>query len=241
MGIRLPRILAALALSGLASCASVSVAKMRHTIPPQEGPRKSPDGILVRPFVVSDGVLRVDREGEDLERFKKDLRSRTAREIVTRLNKHVAPARVLAEGDALPQGNYWLVTGEFQRVHQGSRLLRSVVGFGSGRTRMDTAVSVYELSQPEPREFLQLETTGGSNISQGVLGVLAFPVSGPMAFLSLANAVDGLRSGVTFDSRRTAREIAATLSEYLHKRRALVGKKPIKPKRLGELPELLPE
>jgi hypothetical protein len=53
--------------------------------------------------------------------------------------------------------------------------------------------------------------------------------------------VDGVRSGVTFDTKRTARETTAVLSEYLQKRRALVGKKPIKPKRLGQMPEMLPE
>jgi len=225
----------------LASCASVSVEKMRHTIPPQEGPKIAPDEILIRPFVVSNEALRVDRDSEELEEFKKELRDRLAQQTAERFKKHVANARVVAAGDTLPQGNFWLVSGEFQRVNQGSRLLRSVVGFGSGGTKMDTVVRVYDLSQKEPREFLTFETTGGSNVSQGVLGVLTFPVGGPMAFMSLANAVDGVRSGVTFDTKRTAREITATLSEYLHKRRALVGKKPIKPKRLGEVPELLPE
>ena len=225
----------------LASCASVSVEKMRHTIPPQEGPKIAPDEILIRPFVVSNEALRVDRDSEELEEFKKELRDRLAQQTAERFKKHVANARVVAAGDTLPQGNFWLVSGEFQRVNQGSRLLRSVVGFGSGGTKMDTVVRVYDLSQKEPREFLTFETTGGSNVSQGVLGVLTFPVGGPMAFMSLANAVDGVRSGVTFDTKRTAREITATLSEYLHKRQALVGKKPIKPKRLGEVPELLPE
>ncbi len=241
MEVHLLRIFAALSVLALASCASVSVEKMRHTIPPQEGPRRSPDGILVKPFVISDEVLRVDRAGGDLEEFKEDLCDRLALQIAERLKTHVAPARVIAGGDTLPQGNFWLVTGEFQRVNQGSRLLRSVVGFGTGGTKMDTVVHVYELSGAEPREFLTFETTGGSNVSQGILGVLTFPVGGPMALTSLANAVEGVRSGVTFDTKRTAREISAVLSEYLHKRRALVGKKPIKPKRLGEIPELLPE
>jgi hypothetical protein len=241
MQFRLIRIFAVLAALALASCASVSVEKMKHTIPPQEGPKKSPDEILIRPFKVTNETLRVDRDSEELEKFKKELRDRLAGQTAEALKKHVAPSRVVAEGDALPHGNFWLVTGEFQRVNQGSRALRSIVGFGAGGTKMDTVVRIYELSQGEPREFLNFETTGGSNFSQGVLGVLTFPVGGPMAFMSLANAVDGVRSGVTFDTKRTARETAAALSEYLQKRRALVGKKPIKPKRLGEMPELLPE
>ena len=241
MQFRLMTIPAAVSLLALAACSSVSVEKMKHTIPPQEGPKKSPDAVLIRPLKVTNEALRVDRDSEELEEFKKQLRERLARQTAERFNKHVAPARVVRDGDALPTGNYWLVTGEFQRVNQGSRALRSIVGFGAGGTKMDTVVRVYELSQAEPREFLTFETTGGSNFSQGVLGVLTFPFGGPMALMSLANAVDGLRSGVTFDSKRTARETAAVLSDYLQKRRALIGKKPIKPKRLGGIPELMDE
>lgn len=241
MPISLTKIFAAVAMLSLASCSSVSVEKVRHAIPPQEGPKKSPDEILVKPFRVTDEVLRVDRESEELENFKKDLSDRLARETAEALTKHVAPARVLAAGETLPRGNVWLVTGEFQRVNQGSRALRSIVGFGAGGTKMDTVVRIKDLSPPEPLEFFNFETTGGSNFTQGVLGVLTFPVGGPMAFMSLANAVDGVRSGVTFDTKRTAREISAVLSEYLHKRRALGDKKPIKPKRLGGIPELMEE
>jgi hypothetical protein len=241
MPITRSKIFAALAMLSLTSCSSVSVEKMRHAIPPQEGPKKSPDEILVRPFKVTNEALRVDRESKELEEFKTELCDRLARQTAERLKKHVAPARVVAECETLPRGNVWLVTGEFQRVNQGSRALRSIVGFGAGGTKMDTVVRIYDLSQGEPREFLNFETTGGSNFSQGVLGVLTFPVGGPMAFMSLANAVDGVRSGVTFDTKRTARETTAVLSEYLQKRRALVGKKPIKPKRLGQMPEMLPE
>ncbi len=123
MQIRLIRISAALAMLLLASCASVSVEKMRHTIPPQEGPKIAPDEILIRPFVVSNEALRVDRDSEELEEFKKELRDRLAQQTAERFKKHVANARVVAAGDTLPQGNFWLVSGEFQRVNQGSYTL----------------------------------------------------------------------------------------------------------------------
>jgi hypothetical protein len=61
-----------------------------------------------------------------------------------------------------------------------------------------------------------------------------------MALTSIFNAVDGIRSGVSFDTMRTAHEIAATLSDYLHQRDALGNKPYIKPKRLGEVAIHLP-
>lgn len=225
----------------LAACASVSVEKTHHPVGPEGGPNRMPDEILIRPFEVPESALRVDRDGEDLEKFRENLGDYMAQQLARRLTRHVAPARVVAAGDALPQGNFWLIEGKFERVNQGSRLLRSTIGFGSGGTKMEVAVRVHDLTGSEPLEFFHVETTGGSNISQGISGVVLFPFSGPMALTSLANAIDGVRSGVSFDAQRTAKEITATLSEYLHNRRALAGRPQLKPKRLGQMPDLIPD
>ena len=222
----------------LASCASVSVDNIRQTS--ANPPVSAPDEILILPFAWNEDGLRVDRKGKDFETFRAELQARLNRHLIKKLGTHVAPARVISTEDSLPQGNYWLLTGRFARINQGSRLLRSTLGLGAGGTKMETIVVVQDLSGKVPNKFLAFETTGGSNISQGIGGIATLPVSGPMALTSLFNAVDGIRSGVSFDTMRTAHEISATLSNYLHERDAL-GKKPhIKPKRLGEVPIHLP-
>jgi hypothetical protein len=222
----------------LTSCASVSVDNIRQTS--ANPPVTAPDEILILPFAWNEDGLRVDRKGKDFETFRAELQARLNRHLIKKLGTHVAPARVVSPEDALPQGNYWLLTGRFARINQGSRLLRSTLGLGAGGTKMETIVVVQDLSGKVPNKFLAFETTGGSNISQGIGGIATLPVSGPMALTSLFNAVDGIRSGVSFDTMRTAHEISATLSNYLHERDAL-GKKPhIKPKRLGEVPIHLP-
>ena len=222
----------------LASCASVSVDNIRQTS--ANPPVTAPDEILILPFAWNEDGLRVDRKGKDFETFRAELQTRLNRHLIKKLGTHVAPARVISTEDGLPQGNYWLLTGRFARINQGSRLLRSTLGLGAGGTKMETIVVVQDLSGKVPNKFLAFETTGGSNISQGIGGIATLPVSGPMALTSLFNAVDGIRSGVSFDTMRTAHEISATLSNYLHERDAL-GKKPhIKPKRLGEVPIHLP-
>jgi hypothetical protein len=222
----------------LASCASVSVDNIRQTS--ANPPVSAPDEILILPFAWNEDGLRVDRKGKDFETFRAELQTRLNRHLIKKLGTHVAPARVISTEDSLPQGNYWLLTGRFARINQGSRLLRSTLGLGAGGTKMETIVVGQDLSGKVPNKFLAFETTGGSNISQGIGGIATLPVSGPMALTSLFNAVDGIRSGVSFDTIRTAHEISATLSNYLHERDAL-GKKPhIKPKRLGEVPIHLP-
>jgi len=230
-------LVAALTFS-LASCASVSVDNIRQTS--AKPPLTAPDEILIVPFALNESDLRVDRKGRDFENFREELQARFNRHLIKKLAPHVAPARVVLPGDTLPRGNYWLLTGRFARINQGSRLLRSTLGLGAGGTKMETIVTVQNLSGPAPDKFLAFETTGGSNISQGIGGVVTLPVSGPMALTSLFNAVDGIRSGVSFDTMRTAHEISATLSDYLYERNALGKKTHLKPKRLGEVPVNLP-
>jgi len=216
------------------SCASVSVRDVVRLEP--EPPSQIPEKVFVVPFTYTERELRVDRDGAPLENLKFELREFMTRNLIRRLPKYVAPAKAIAANAPLPRGNYWLLRGNFDRVYQGSRLLRSVVGLGTGATLMDTTVVVYDLSGPLPRPFLRIVTTGGSNISPGVLGIGTFFVSGPMALTSVFNALDGVRSGITFDTIRTTREINAALSEYLYQRGAIPFAKAAGPKRLGKFP-----
>ena len=102
---------------------------------------------------------------------------------------------------------------------------------------MDTTTVVYDLSGPYPKPFLRIVTTGGSNISPGIGGVATIFLSGPMALTNLFNVVDGARSGITFDTVRTTREVNAVLSEFLYQRGAIPHRKEAGPKRLGKLPD----
>jgi len=226
--------LSAAGLLLLSSCASVSVRDVVRLEP--NPPSRPPKKVFVTPFSFSHGETRVDRSGADLENFKFNLRELMTRNLVLRLPKYVAPAEAVAETAPLPRGNYWLIRGSFDRVYQGSRLLRSVVGLGAGATRVETTVVVYDLSGPIPRPFLKITTTGGSNISPGIGGVATFFISGPSALTSLFNVVDGIRTGLTFDTIRTTREVNAAMSEYLYQRGAIPYKKAAGPKRLGQFP-----
>jgi hypothetical protein len=218
----------------LCSCASVSVKKIElRTARP---PTKAPARILVKPPTFYDPGLRVDRSGSKLEAFKYELQEKFTRNLVRRLSKHVSPAQAVAATAPLPRGNYWLITGRFDRINQGSRLLRSILGFGAGGTRLDMSVVVYDLSKTTPRSILLIETTGGSNATPGAIGTAAYFVTGVAALFSTGNLLEGVRSGLTFDTLRTAREIAASLSEFLFDRGALSPEMAIRPRRLRNSP-----
>lgn len=224
------RFLGLVALFGCAAgCASVSVDDFRMH---QRGLEK-PEKILVAPFEFSPGALRVDRTGGELEEFGYVLQRSLSRELRDRISRHVAPAAELLPSEARPNGPYWLVTGRFVRVNQGSRLLRSTLGLGAGGTKMEAIVNVYDLRGVEPARIMSFETTGGSNISPGIGGIVTVPVSGPMALTSLFNAFEGVRSGVTFDTERTAREITATLSRSFADEGWVSKDKALRPKTPG--------
>ena len=98
----------------------------------------------MKPPEFYDAAVRVDRSGARLEAFKHEMGERFTRRLVRRLSRHVAPAEAVAATAPLPRGNFWLIVSRFDRIDQGSRMLRSVVGFGAGN-KAETSVVVYDL------------------------------------------------------------------------------------------------
>lgn len=221
-----------LAAALLSSCASVSVKKTERLV--ETSPDRLPDKIFVRPLEFNEANLRVDRGGENLKRFKFELQEKFTRNLVKRLAQNVAPAQAVAATAPLPRGNYWMVTGRFDRVYQGSRLLRSVFGFGAGGTKLETTITVHDLSGKKPKAFFLVETTGGSGASPGAIGTAGYFVTGVTALGSLSNAIEGVRAGLTFDTIRTTREVNAAISEYLLQQKVISEEEALAPKRLGK-------
>lgn len=212
----------------LSGCASVSV--KREVFQEGSKPPAIPEAIYVRPFVLQG--LRVDREGEDLTAFKSEFQAGFSRMLTERLSKYIAPARAIGAAEAVPRGNAWLIEGEFYRVHQGSRALRAVVGWGLGGTKMDCVVRVYDLRSKREEPLAVIETTGGSNAEPGAL------FGGPFGAVPRL-VLTSVNSGVTPDTRRTARMITAALFEYLARGNSALPAGSLRAKRLGEVPGLL--
>jgi len=226
------RFLLAASLLTLSGCASVGVG---NVFSKGDGQKKLPARIYVQEFKSPHDSFRVDREGNNLTTFIAVEKLALAHAIVDQLNKYVAPAEVLVEGKVPPRGNFWLVTGIYDRVNQGSRALRTIVGFGAGGTKLETRVQVFSVTGKKPSQFLSLLTSGGSGIAPGAWAAFtpagAFSVPG-----AVANAGGASLGGLSIDRKRTAREIAATISEYCFQHGLIPERKMRRPKRLGELP-----
>ncbi len=228
------RFLFAVSLVALTGCASVGVG---NVFSKGEGPKKLPARIYVQEFKAPFDNFRVDRDGKDLTTFIAAEKLALAQGIVEQLNKYVAPAEVLKPGKVPPRGNFWLVAGTYDRVNQGSRVLRTIVGFGAGGTKLETRVQVFADSGKESTQFLSLLTSGGSGLAPGAWAAFtpagAFSVPG-----AVANAGGASLGGISIDRKRTAREIVATISEYCFQHGLIPERKTRRPKKLGELPFL---
>jgi hypothetical protein len=218
--------LLALAMSG---CASVSVKESEF--PPTSQKPTLPTQIFVRPFVISPDALRVDRKGEKLRQFEQELSDQFADKLAQRLGKYIAPAHKVTPAATIRAKNVWLVEGQFDRVNQGSRLLRSVIGLGAGGTKTETTSFVYRIDGSKKQLIAKIQTTGGSNATPGAM------FSGPLGAAPRL-IVTAATAGLTADASRTARMITATLSEYLADAGEPLPARALKPKRLGEFPDL---
>lgn len=214
----------------MASCASVSVSE---TIRP--GPPKKvvlPAKIYIKNYEINEAGFDVDREGESLRKFKWQTADRLSRMLRRQIRRRIAPATVISKAAPLPQENAWLITGRFERVEQGSRALRTVVGFGAGATRMETATFVYDLRKPDPGgPILVIRTQGGSNQMGGLIGT----VLGFNPFLFGLNVLGNLQHGLVWDSNRTSREITAAMSEFLYQQGAISEDEAYAAKKSGRL------
>jgi hypothetical protein len=171
----------------------------------------NPPHIYLAPFDTSTGKWMVGRQGVDLVNFKEDFQTNFLHQLQTRLSK-LAPTDARWVNDLPDHG--WLVSGEFITVNQGSRALRTAIGYGMGETTLQTNVYVYDLDVSKTQYVLAFRTgvpdpknnTGaGSGSAPAGVGALGDPVSTGM----------GLGSGLKLDTTRTCREIAAVLAQYM--------------------------
>ena len=211
----------------LTSCASISVQPGSEYATPQM-PRK----IYVMTFSTQHGEFNVDREGAELKTFKKDLQNVLQAAQVADLSHRLVTAQPAPKHPWDHQENAWVITGEFVKVNQGSRFLRTAIGFGAGGTKMEATVQVYDLSEAGHRPFLVFSTTGGSNAEPGAITSIATdPLD--LAVQIALSGVSGFSHGLTEDTKRTAREVTAELSDYMYRSRWIPEDKWIQPKTLG--------
>ena len=215
-------------------CASVSISNIeRQGIPP----KALPQIIYIQEFSFPSSDFNVGREDESLEKMIQSEKHALVIELSKQITKRVAPCAVLKKNEPLPKGDYWLLRGNYVQVYQGSRALRILIGFGAGKTTMETDAVFSTLATAKPSPFLLLKISGGSGIAPGVVGAMN-PAGALSLFGALGNALGASLGGLSADRNRSAREIAAALSEYCCEQNILPRSRLRRPKLLRKPPPL---
>ena len=212
-----PVLLMGLALAG---CSSVSVLQEKENA--SLAPSSGPPALYVQTFEVRRGAEFDAAAAKPDEDPREKVADTVAEGILSRAAELVAPGKMLDAEAELPAEGL-LVKGKILRVRQGSRALRIGVGFGAGRTRLETSVRVFNLAASRTEPWLRFETTGGSNMEPGLVGALVpSPVSIPIAASVAAGVVGGAvtagavgMKGITQDAVRTGRVITTAVHDKL--------------------------
>jgi len=205
----------------LVSCASISVDESTESVR-----QHKPELVYVMNFSTEHSDFEVDRNGDTLSNFKRNLQLMLRAGIVADVTDKLVPTVAETNIDNTRSRNAWLVRGEFTTVKQGSRFLRSAIGFGAGGTKLETRVEIYDLAENPGTPFLTFTTSGGSNAEPGaILALTTDPVQ-----LAIGG-VSGAAHGLSEDAARTAREITAEISNYMYNRGWISADERIEPKR----------
>lgn len=144
----------------LGGCGSASItpkvdtAMYRRLVPPLV--------IHVQPFDTTGGVWE---GGASAQNVRGEIRDALARELVARLGE-IAPAQLHRGLQPPPDG--WLVTGKFVHVSAPRWNSLGPVGFGHGKSKFITEVSVYDLAESATDPILVFATTDGTGHKIGV-------------------------------------------------------------------------
>jgi hypothetical protein len=115
-------------------------------------------GILERPQ---------KREQQDPAAQAKKLVDTMSESIVSDLQKAGYKAQRLASGETKPSTGAW-VHGVFTQADEGNRLHRAVIGFGSGKAKMELFVTLTDLARPE-KPLYEATTEGDSKDKPGAV------------------------------------------------------------------------
>jgi hypothetical protein len=201
-------LLAMSAAAALCSCASVTV-RDSGAASTGDKPAGPPKRIYVVPFSTAKASVKEHPMRKNPGQLRNEAQTIGAKSLVDELSKSIAPA-VLVKSPAAAGNDGWIVTGDFTKLDEGSRILRMAIGLGAGSTKVETAVAV-RASARARSPFLSFTTKGTSGSTPGA-------ATNPIPFSSAPTALLQGQQGITDDSKRTARMITSRIADYMRQR-----------------------
>ena len=214
-----------------AGCASATVTPERVAAPVKPS---RPQFIYVRNFAVvpedvkeSHGLIsQAERKFSSTPQQQRELEigHAAAKELSDRLAKDLRSLGFPVEeqtGEVPPKGDVLLVEGQFLKIDQGAATRRVIIGFGVGKSTLDTQVRVYRISGKSRQKVLEFTTHADSGKLPGTaltMGAGAVATGGTsLAGEAAAGGVAGGKAylgRVNYLADKTADQVKAYLSHY---------------------------
>jgi len=119
--------------------------------------------------------------------------------------------------DNSPKSGIW-VTGQMTEEHEGSRALRTLVGLGAGKTKLDTKTFVYNLDKSKKTPWLTIWASGHSGREPGAIfsampsPILAFNILGAVG--TAGTIINHSNKGLTQDAKRSGKVIGKEIQKH---------------------------
>jgi hypothetical protein len=146
--------------------------------------------------------------------------NRLTADLATEISKLGLPAQPATRDTYVPP-NSLLIAGYFVDVDEGNRAERLVIGFGAGKSKIDTQVQVLQPSGGTYRTVLEFKTHAdsgdmpGAAVTMGAGAAAQGAVTGGMAAANVAfGGAKAYRSGIDSMIDRTADRATEYLSQF---------------------------
>ena len=217
--------------TSLGGCATATVTPVTAFEPAKQS---KPTLIVVSDFSVSPSEVKqshgvISKTERKLskssdEENETEIGQATAKELSSRLVHDLQQKGLRAEPQAKDppnQDDFLLIAGHFTSIDQGAALQRVMIGFGAGKSSLDTNVIVYRVSSGVQRELLAFTTHADSGKIPGTAlmlgaGAAATGGVGLIGAAAAGAAVGGkvLLSRVNYLADKTADQVNRYLMDY---------------------------
>ncbi|MCP4327131.1 MAG: DUF4410 domain-containing protein [Alphaproteobacteria bacterium] len=216
---------------GLVACGKAKVESEQMMQAPDTLPR--PDVVLVYDFAFAPDQVTLDkgilpRIGELIDSSSrsdqelaigKEVASALATQLVEDINGMGLSAK---RASGLPPfgGTTLVVRGQLLSIDEGNRTERTIIGLGAGRTDVEAAVQVFQLTYGEPQEVEQLKVESESGDKPGAaemggVGALTGRLATSLAISAGTSAADeAWHANVDADAKRLADKVAEQLRHF---------------------------
>ena len=185
----------------------------------------APDIVIVQPFAVAPGEVKLDQglsaemqqamQGGSRSQQEQQAGRQVADAIAHKIADHIRDLGLPTEvGMAAPAGakHPLIISGQLASIDEGNRTERMVIGLGLGRSDVRALAQVHAAGVPQP--VLQIEVDAKSGLKPGVVAAAPMGLAAVAVNVGLGVVSETASADVVADADRAAAGISKQLASY---------------------------